>query len=121
MTFRPCFIARVGNSFAHGKTLKEARKDAESKELSNLPPEERVEMFLEAYPDKKAEILAKELFEWHHILTGSCLFGRQQFCKDHGIDIERDKFTLNEFVKLTIGSYGGEIIKIVEQRLQERI
>jgi hypothetical protein len=107
----------VGNSFAHGKTLKEARKDAESKDLSNLPPKERVEMFLAAHPDPNAEIPAKELFEWHHILTGSCLLGRQQFCKDHGIDIERDKFTINDFVKLTVNSYGGEIIKKLAKKL----
>ena len=33
MTLIPCYVAKAGNSFAHGKTLKDAVKDAEAKEM----------------------------------------------------------------------------------------
>ena len=54
---------------------------------------------------------AKDLFIWHHILTGSCKFGREIFCKDRNIDINKDEFTIYEFIDLTKDSYMGEIIK----------
>lgn len=37
--------------------------------------------------------------------------GRENFCKERGIDIEEDSFTIEEFVELTKDSYGGDIIK----------
>ena len=46
-----------------------------------------------------------------HVLTGSCKAGREAFCRDNGIDIENDTFTIHEFVSLTKDSYGGETIK----------
>lgn len=53
----------------------------------------------------------KELFYWHHVLTGSCEQGRLSFCINKGIDIEKDSFTIYEFIELTKESYNGDIIK----------
>ena len=119
-TFKPCYIARVGDSFAHGDTLRQAMADARTKELRNKPAEERVGQLLSTYPDPEALIPAKELFDWHNILTGSCLFGRRQFCAERGIDVEHDSYTLRDFVKLTKDSYGGEVIRMIEERLDAR-
>ena len=116
-TFKHCYIARVGDSFAHGGTLRQAMADARAKELRSQPVEERVGQFLSAYPDPEALIPAKELFDWHNILTGSCLFGREQFCEERGIDVEHDSYTLRDFVKLTKDSYGGEVIRMIEERI----
>ena len=116
-TFKSCFIARVGDSFAHGDTLREAMVDARAKAMRNKPVEERVGQFLSTYPDPDTPIPAKELFDWHNILTGSCLFGRKQFCADRGIDVEHDSYTLRDFVKLTKDSYGGEVIRMIEERI----
>ena len=54
---------------------------------------------------------AKEIFIWHHVLTGSCKAGRESFCRDKGIDVDNDKFTVYEFIELTRNSYGGEVIR----------
>ena len=59
----------------------------------------------------KTRFVYKELFTWHHVLTGSCKQGRESFCKQHGIDLDGDMFTIHEFVGLTKDSYGGDIIK----------
>ena len=37
--------------------------------------------------------------------------GREQFVKDNNIDVDKDMFTVEEFVKLTQNSYGGDIVK----------
>ena len=116
-TFADCYVARCGNSFAHGIALQQAIKDARAKAMRNMPVEERVEQFLYTYPDPEALIPAKELFDWHNILTGSCLFGRKQFCAERGIDVEHDNFSVKDFIKLTINSYGGDVIAKLQKRL----
>lgn len=112
-SLKPCFVARVDNFFAHGDTAHDAVRDATNKALRNEPVERRIERFKAAYPDFDQPIAAKELFDWHNILTGSCLFGRQQFCKEHGIDIDNDQFTVREFVELTKNAYGRKIINLI--------
>lgn len=57
----------------------------------------------------------RDLYDWHHRLTGSCEMGRQQFAKDHGIDIDRDEMTVQEFIDLTRDAYGGEVIRRMEK------
>lgn len=54
---------------------------------------------------------AKDLFIWHHVLTGSCRTGREAFCKDRGIDVENDNFSVIEFVDLTKDAYGGGTVR----------
>lgn len=41
--------------------------------------------------------------------------GREQFCRENNIDVEKDSFTVEEFVKLTANSYGGEIIRQLKE------
>lgn len=40
--------------------------------------------------------------------------GRDTFCINNNINIEKDKFTVNEFIALTKDSYKGEIIKLLK-------
>ena len=93
----------------------QAFEDARDKAFQDLSEEERIEKFKETYPDEDAKIPAKELYEWHNRLTGSCEMGRQNFARQHGIDIENDSFTVYEFVNLTKDDYRGDVIaKILE-------
>lgn len=110
LTLQPCYIAKVGNHFAHGDTLRQAFKDAESKELEDMPIEQRIKKFQKAYPDADVLIPARELYDWHHVLTGSCTTGRNNFAHEHGIDIDNDSFTIREFITLTKDSYGSSVI-----------
>jgi hypothetical protein len=111
LTLTPCFIAKEGNFFAHGKTLKEAVQDAHGKYMEAVPVEERIAEFNRQYPDRKKKVDASELFQWHNTLTGSCLMGREQFCREHNLDYKNGKYTVNEFIELTKDAYGSEIIK----------
>ena len=110
LTFEPCFIAKVGNSFAHGKTIKEAVADAEAKEMENMPIEERIKKFIEVFGTLDSEHTGKKFYDWHHILTGSCRMGRDEFCKAHGIDLEK-KYTVRYFLDITQDSYGSDVIQ----------
>ena len=114
LTLTPCYIAKVGDYFAHGDTLKAAVADATDKYERNLPIKERIARFNAQYPDREKKVPSKELFEWHNKLTGSCLMGRQQWCRDHNIDLD-GSYTVNDFISLTRNAYGGEVIIQLEK------
>ncbi len=117
LTTRPCYIAKVGNYFAHGDTLREAMADAQAKYDEKRPLEERIADFNKEFPDRNVKVDAARLFEWHHILTGSCLAGRKAFCEERGLDYEHGHYTVNEFIRLTRNAYGGEAIQELEKTL----
>ena len=117
LTTESCFIAKVeGRYFAHGETLREAMADAMNKAFEDLPKGERIDKFVAEYPDK--DIVAKnaDLFAWHNRLTGSCEMGRRAFAKEHDIDVGNGSMTVDNFIKLTINSYGGETIEKLKER-----
>ena len=110
-TLTPCYIAKVYNCFAHGNTMRDAMRDAADKALENSPLEDRIAKFREEWPDPDKKVEARDLYDWHHILTGSCATGRNAFAKDHGINIDTDTFTVREFVHLTCNAYGSDAIR----------
>ena len=107
----PCYVARVGNYFAHGSTAKEALRDAQAKYEQNRPIAERIKGFIDNYPSLDTIALNSELYVWHNVLTGSCAFGRQQFAEQHEIYINNGSMSVKEFIILTQNSYKGDIIK----------
>lgn len=111
LTLKPCYIAKEEDCFAHGDTARQAMLDAHAKYMQDMTEEERIEEFVKAHPDYLELYPAVDLFKWHNILTGSCRMGREQFCRENSIDVEKDSFTVEDFIKLTANSYGGEIIK----------
>ena len=115
LTMTPCYIAKCGNYFAHGETIREALEDAVSKYEQDLPTEERIANFNSTFPDNDKPVKVSILYVWHNRLTGSCAMGRQAFAKEHNIDIEADSMTVAEFVRLTENSYGGDVIKLLKQ------
>ena len=113
MTLRDCWIARRGNFFAHGDTLHEAVEAVEAKWRENRPLDDRIAEFLKTHPSLDEPY--GDLFEWHHILTGSCEFGRRQWCDGHGYK-PTDSITLRMFLTETVGDYGGYVIRQVAQK-----
>ena len=110
MTLRDCWIARRGNFFAHGDTLHEAVEAVEAKWRENRPLDERIAEFMKTHPALDEEY--GDLFEWHHILTGSCEFGRRQWCEEHGYK-PTDSITLRAFFEQTKNDYGRDVIRRV--------
>ena len=109
LTLSPCYVSKVGNFFAHGKTVRDAIRDAKQKYEQNKPIVDRIEDFNLKFKSG-VEYVCKEFYLWHHILTGSCSLGRDNFAKQNGIDINKDKITREEFAELTKNSYGSDII-----------
>lgn len=116
LTLTPCYIAKQESHFAHGKTLSEAVAAVAEKAFEDMPEEDRIAEFWKCH-EKGVKYPARDLYDWHHKLTGSCEMGRNTFAAEHGIDLNSDMFTVAEFVELCGKSYGGEIIrKLAEEK-----
>ena len=82
-----------------------------------MTADERIDAFLQEIKSN-TEYPAKIFYDWHHRLTGSCEFGRNQFIKNHNIKLDQ-LMTVAEFIELTKNDYGGKIIKELEKRLNK--
>lgn len=111
LTFQPCYVVREGDTFAHGETLAEARATLVDKLYDSAPVEEKIKAFWNEF-DHQKRYPAMKFYDWHHRLTGSCEMGRRAFAKDHGIDLEHDQLTVEEFIQLTKdAAYGADVIR----------
>lgn len=109
-TSSPCYIVKEQNHFAHGVTLHDAFEALQEKLYDDSTTEERIEAFLKKFTNYDTPYPNRELFTYHHVLTGSCRMGREGFCKDNNIDLD-GKTTIREFVSLTKNNYGSEVIR----------
>ena len=109
LTLTPCYVVKEQNRFAHGETLHDAFSALQEKLYDDSTEEERIEAFRNKFPDYDMPYSNRDLFAYHHVLTGSCRMGRESFCKDKGIDLDGST-TVREFIELTKDSYGGDVI-----------
>ena len=114
LTLQPCYIVKEQNYFAHGDTLHDAFTSLREKLYDDSTEEERIEAFVKEFPDYDTPYPNRDLFDYHHVLTGSCRMGREGFCKDRGINLD-DSTTVREFVSLTKDSYGSGTIRRLPQ------
>lgn len=117
LTLTPTVVVKQHNKFAHGETLHQAYEALQEKLFDDSTEAERIEAFIKEFPHLDRDYRAKDLFRWHHILTGSCEQGRLAFCRDREINLDKDYFSVYEFINLTRDSYGGDVIKKLEETL----
>ena len=110
LTLKPCYIVKEQNMFAHGDTLHDAFTALQEKLYDDSTEEERIEAFRKKFPEYDIPYLNRDLFAYHHVLTGSCRMGRESYCKDKGISLN-DSTTVREFIELTKDSYGSNTIR----------
>lgn len=110
LQFEPCYIVKENNQFAHGDTLKDAFMSLQEKLYDYSTEEERIEAFKKQFPEYDVKYNNRDLFAYHHVLTGSCRMGREAFMSNKGLSLD-GKTSVREFVKLTQDAYGGDIIK----------
>ena len=120
LTLTPTYVVKENDKYAHGTTLHEAYEALKEKLYDDSTEEERIDAFIKEFPHLNTEYPAKDLFHWHHILTGSCKQGRLAFCHDRGINLDKDYFTVYEFINLTRSSYGAEVIEKLEETINKQ-
>lgn len=110
LQLKPCYIVKENNKFAHGETLHDAFTSLQEKLFDDSSEEERLDAFKKKFPEYDVKYDNRDLFRYHHILTGSCRMGRELFVSRNGLSLD-GKTSVREFVKLTKYAYGGDIIQ----------
>ena len=114
LTTTPCYVVKQGSIFAHGRTIHKAAEALRNKMFKDMPEDERIAEFVEVH-EWGVAYKNTDFFDWHHKLTGSCLYGRNAFAKDHNVDMA-ESMTVEDFVALTRKAYGGDIIERMAER-----
>lgn len=115
MTTRPCYIAKEMCTFAHGDTMRDAQMALQEKLYDDMSLDDRISAFLSchnlttAYPNR-------DLFVWHHRLTGSCLAGRKAWVDSRGIDMDGST-TVAEFIRLCEDGFGRDAIHTLKEKI----
>ena len=110
-TRKRAYIAEVDGYYGHGSTLREAVNSARVKSLEGRPLEDRLAIVRLAFDKSEdGKLSVAELSEYHHLLTGSCQYGRSRFVEEHGLSLT-DRFNLKKFIEIVGSDYGGEIIR----------
>ena len=120
LTTKPCYVVKQGGVYAHGKTPREAMEALRDKLLEDMPEEERIAEFVKAHKWGK-QYPSADYYDWHNRLTGSCEMGRSEFAAAHGYKLTADELlTVEEFIDLTEGSYGGDIIRRLREAYNKK-
>lgn len=114
LQLKPCYIVKENYKFAHGETLHDALLSLQEKLYNNSTEEERISAFKQKFPLYSKKYKNRDLFVYHHVLTGSCRMGREAFIKSKGITLD-GMTTVYQFVELTKDAYGGEIVRKLPQ------
>lgn len=118
LTMEKCYVIKGNGYFAHGKSIKEARSEIEEKIYRNMDADHAIDEFICKFKHNK-KYPVSEFYKWHNYLTGSCKMGRDMFAKEHGIDIENDTMTPEEFIELTENDFGGRVIKELSKKFKK--
>jgi hypothetical protein len=95
-------VARKGNTFAHGDSIREAIQDLRFKMAKKN---------IEEYRDltRDSVLTFEEAVMMYRVITGACQYGVDKFIEENSIEI-RD-YTVGEILELTSGHYGHERLK----------
>ena len=95
------FIVTDGHGkYAHGTTIKEAKKDLVYK-ISNRDKSEYKRLNLDS------ELTFEEAIKCYRVITGACAFGTKDFVENH-LKEKKEKYTVKDMIALTKGRYGNE-------------
>lgn len=104
ITDKVSYVVANGNgNFAHGRTIKEAKKSLLYK-ISNRDVSKYTNLTLES------EITFEEAIKMYRVITGACEFGVKNFVEQYKID-EKKKYTIKEIIELTEGQYGNQLLR----------
>jgi hypothetical protein len=92
------FIARRGDKYSHGYTVKEAVEDLKYK---------IADRDLSKYGDWTLETKrpAEEMIEAYRAITGACSAGTREFCERKSL---KDEYTVKEVIELTRNQFGNK-------------
>ena len=99
------------------KQMPKSIKTGESP-IKMIPDYKRINKFIETH-NLTDKYPVKDLERWHMLLTSSCHKGRADFAQSHNLNINEDMLTIPEFFELVKGSWGSNVIELVEAYMRD--
>jgi len=96
--FEKSFVVKKGQTFSHGKTIKEAKESLKYK-ISSRDTSEFKKWNL------KTVATQAKMIEAYRVITGACEFGVRDFCQGKKLP---SKLSVAMVIELTNGKYGNE-------------
>ncbi len=96
--FEKSFVVKKGQTFSHGKTIKEAKESLKYK-ISSRDTSEFKKWNL------KTVATQAKMIEAYRVITGACEFGVRDFCQGKKLP---SKLSVANVIELTNGKYGNE-------------
>ena len=87
------------------------------KKFATPPNYKKLENFMATH-NLTDKYTAQDLYRWHKIMTSSCDKGKIDFLNEHNFKMD-DTFTIPEFFEYAKQYWGGEIIELVEEKMNE--
>lgn len=115
LTLSEQYLAKVDEIIENGENLHIAYKEAFLESLMNKPLEEKINTFVELYPDLSQKISVKDFIKWHCILTGACSRGALDYIQKNGLKLDQE-YTINFSLKFVKNIYSPTIIERVINR-----
>lgn len=94
-------------------------KMLEEKGVVDFTKQERINRFIETH-NLTDKYPARDLYNWHTILTESCTQGKDNFVKKYGVDLDEYEATLSEFFEATQYEHGKEILEMIRKRMEKQ-
>lgn len=88
-----------------------------NRKFASLPNYKKIDNFIATH-NLTDKYTAQDLYRWHKIITSSCDKGKIDFLNEHNFKMD-DTFTIPEFFEYAKQYWGGEIIELVEEKMNE--
>ena len=110
LTLSESYLARIGEIIDTGENLHEAYKEVYLKSIKEKEEDERIQTFIDLYPNPDKEILGLDFMKWHSVLTDACLDGQLKFIKNNNLDTNK-KYSIKFLVKLTRRAFNPSVMQ----------
>lgn len=110
LTLSESYLARIEDIIDTGSNLHDAYKEVYLKSVKEKDEDERIQTFIELYPDPESEILGLDFMKWHNVLTDACKSGQLRFIESQNLDVNK-KYSIKFLVKLTRRAYNPAVMQ----------
>lgn len=115
LTLTEQYLAKVDTFIEGGNNLHDAYKNTFLESLMDKPLEEKINTFIELYPDSNQKISVKDFVKWHCIFTGACSKGSLEFIQKNGLDISHE-YSVDFSLKFVKNAFNPNIIQKIIDR-----
>ena len=84
------YAVKIGDSIEISNNLHNAYKEAYWESLKTKDIQERIQAFIQEYPDTNKKITGYDFLKWHIVLTNSCLKDSYKFVHLFNIDLNKE-------------------------------